>query len=149
MILGVGICMSACKTVGNTDDNDSQKGPAEYIVCVNDSEGKALSGIGVSVYAENDKDSLVWFALTGEDGKISFTEESSVNYVAVLANVPEEYEMQASYKMVDTCAAEYNATTPYFYSTYEQENESIVTDKTVYRLDEQLRNCILLRSTSA
>ena len=26
----------------------------------------------------------------------------------------------AYYKMVDTCAAEYNATTPYFYSTYEQ-----------------------------
>lgn len=29
------------------------------------------------------------------------------------------------YKMVDTCAAEFNATTPYFYSTYELENEAI------------------------
>jgi carbamoyl-phosphate synthase large subunit len=28
------------------------------------------------------------------------------------------------YKMVDTCAAEFNAETPYFYSTYEQENEA-------------------------
>jgi len=34
------------------------------------------------------------------------------------------------YKMVDTCAAEFKSTTPYFYSTYEIENESIVTDKT-------------------
>lgn len=29
------------------------------------------------------------------------------------------------YKMVDTCAAEFESTTPYFYSTYERENESI------------------------
>jgi carbamoyl-phosphate synthase large subunit len=28
------------------------------------------------------------------------------------------------YKMVDTCAAEFDAETPYFYSTYEQENEA-------------------------
>ena len=28
------------------------------------------------------------------------------------------------YKMVDTCAAEFEAATPYFYSTYEQENEA-------------------------
>ncbi|ARJ51630.1 carbamoyl-phosphate synthase large subunit [Staphylococcus lutrae] len=33
------------------------------------------------------------------------------------------------YKMVDTCAAEFESTTPYFYGTYEEENESIVTDK--------------------
>ena len=33
------------------------------------------------------------------------------------------------YKLVDTCAAEFRAETPYFYSTFEQENESIVTNK--------------------
>jgi len=33
------------------------------------------------------------------------------------------------YKMVDTCAAEFPAKTPYYYSTYEGENESIVSDK--------------------
>ncbi|SFL99499.1 carbamoyl-phosphate synthase large subunit [Gracilibacillus orientalis] len=31
------------------------------------------------------------------------------------------------YKMVDTCAAEFESETPYFYSSYEEENESIVT----------------------
>ncbi len=30
----------------------------------------------------------------------------------------------ASYKMVDTCAAEYPAETPYFYSTFDEENEA-------------------------
>lgn len=33
------------------------------------------------------------------------------------------------YKMVDTCAAEFSAQTPYYYSTFEEENESIVSDK--------------------
>ena len=33
------------------------------------------------------------------------------------------------YKMVDTCAAEFESSTPYFYSTYEWENESIKSDK--------------------
>ena len=33
------------------------------------------------------------------------------------------------YKMVDTCAAEFEAFTPYLYSTYEYDDESIPTDK--------------------
>jgi len=33
------------------------------------------------------------------------------------------------FKMVDTCAAEFPAKTPYYYSTFEEENESIVSDK--------------------
>ena len=33
------------------------------------------------------------------------------------------------YKVIDTCAGEFDSYVPYFYSTYEQENESIVTDK--------------------
>ena len=32
------------------------------------------------------------------------------------------------YKMIDTCASEFSSYVPYFYSTYEQENESIVSD---------------------
>ncbi len=33
------------------------------------------------------------------------------------------------YKLVDTCAAEFKAATPYFYSTYETENEARVSDR--------------------
>ncbi|QTA83444.1 Carbamoyl-phosphate synthase large chain [Desulfonema limicola] len=33
------------------------------------------------------------------------------------------------YKLVDTCAAEFKASTPYYYSAYEQENEARVSDK--------------------
>ena len=33
------------------------------------------------------------------------------------------------YKMVDTCAGEFEAYTPYYYGTYEDENESVITEK--------------------
>ncbi|MBP5995956.1 MAG: carbamoyl-phosphate synthase large subunit [Crocinitomicaceae bacterium] len=33
------------------------------------------------------------------------------------------------YKLVDTCAAEFEAKTPYYYSTFEYENESVVSDR--------------------
>ena len=33
------------------------------------------------------------------------------------------------YKMVDTCAAEFESATPYYYGTYEYENESVVIEK--------------------
>ena len=39
-----------------------------------------------------------------------------------------KYGIQPTYKMVDTCAAEFDAQTPYYYSTYDIENESIPTD---------------------
>ena len=33
------------------------------------------------------------------------------------------------YKMIDTCASEFESYIPYFYSTYEDENESVISDK--------------------
>lgn len=40
-----------------------------------------------------------------------------------------EYGIIPTYKMVDTCGGEFEASTPYFYSCYEQENESIPSTK--------------------
>jgi len=37
--------------------------------------------------------------------------------------------IRRTYKMVDTCAAEFEARTPYFYSAFDRENESISTDR--------------------
>ncbi|HEL0020497.1 TPA: carbamoyl-phosphate synthase large subunit [Streptococcus equi subsp. zooepidemicus] len=39
------------------------------------------------------------------------------------------YRVLPVYKMVDTCAAEFDSQTPYYYSTYEWENESIKSEK--------------------
>jgi carbamoyl-phosphate synthase large subunit len=62
---------------------------------------------------------------------------SDTQIAYILGNVTEEdvYQRRKAlnirrvYKMVDTCAAEFAAKTPYYYSTYEGENESIVSDK--------------------
>ena len=39
-----------------------------------------------------------------------------------------ELDVQPVYKLVDTCAAEFKAATPYYYSTYETENEARVSN---------------------
>ncbi|WP_054027994.1 carbamoyl-phosphate synthase large subunit [Bacillus sp. FJAT-28004] len=53
----------------------------------------------------------------------SHTTEADVRALRVQLN------LKPVYKMVDTCAAEFEASTPYYYSTYEVENEVTVTDK--------------------
>ena len=39
----------------------------------------------------------------------------------------DKYNIHAAFKMVDTCAAEFAATTPYYYSVYGSENEAVET----------------------
>ena len=39
-------------------------------------------------------------------------------------NLRHSWDIRPVYKMVDTCAAEFEAATPYYYGTYEQENEA-------------------------
>jgi carbamoyl-phosphate synthase large subunit len=59
------------------------------------------------------------------------------SYIANLVNVPLErilelkrkYPVNPVYKMVDTCAGEFEAVTPYYYSTYEEKDEVKVSDK--------------------
>lgn len=62
---------------------------------------------------------------------------SDIQIAYLLGNVTEDevYDRRKSlgirrvYKMVDTCAAEFPAQTPYYYSTFEEENESHPSDK--------------------
>jgi len=66
---------------------------------------------------------LLW-----EAKRLGFSDEQ----VATLADrLPEQvrqtrqqWQIRPVYKMVDTCAAEFDAETPYFYSAYEKENEA-------------------------
>ena len=46
-----------------------------------------------------------------------------------LFELRESLDVKPVYKMIDTCAAEYSAYVPYFYSTYEQENESPISNR--------------------
>ena len=61
----------------------------------------------------------------------------SDRYIAKLWNMTEQEMFRLRrdngimpvYKMIDSCGAEFEAYVPYFYSTYEEENESVVTDR--------------------
>jgi len=44
-------------------------------------------------------------------------------------HIRKEADIVPVYKMVDTCAAEFESETPYYYGTYEEENESLVTER--------------------
>lgn len=65
--------------------------------------------------------------------RMAFTD----SWIAKLSGIPAETIRQRrkelglvhTYKMVDTCAGEYDAVTPYFYSTFDMKNEAIRTDR--------------------
>ena len=44
-------------------------------------------------------------------------------------NKRQKFGIKRNYKLVDTCAAEFEAKTPYYYSTFRDENESVVSEK--------------------
>jgi carbamoyl-phosphate synthase large subunit len=52
------------------------------------------------------------------------TEDGARPTAEMVHDLRRERGILPTYKMVDTCAAEFEAQTPYFYSTYEQENEA-------------------------
>ena len=66
---------------------------------------------------------LLWEAkrLGFSDWTIGLLTDRSEEQVRQLRH---QWDIRPVYKMVDTCAAEFEAQTPYFYSTYEQENEA-------------------------
>jgi carbamoyl-phosphate synthase large subunit len=70
--------------------------------------------------------------LAGEAKRLGF---SDVQIATLSDSLPEQvrqtrvgWGLRPVYKMVDTCAAEFEAVTPYFYGTYEQENEAPALD---------------------
>ncbi len=61
--------------------------------------------------------------LRREGGQTTYVHDADVRSLRIGSNIVPVY------KMVDTCAAEFEATTPYYYSTYELENEVMPSDK--------------------
>ena len=65
--------------------------------------------------------------------RLGFTDEQIAELVGGssthISELRETWGIQAVYKTVDTCAAEFDASTPYYYSTYEIENEANPTNR--------------------
>jgi len=73
------------------------------------------------------KEELLYFKQRGfTDRRIANLQGKDEDYIRVLRK---ESNVQPVYKMVDTCAGEFIAQTPYYYSTYEIEDEVKVSDK--------------------
>ncbi len=77
-------------------------------------------------FEELDKDTLRLYKEKG------FSDKILAKYLNVeppqIYELRKEYNILPVYKMVDTCAGEFEAVTPYYYSTYDEENEAIKTD---------------------
>ena len=67
-------------------------------------------------------------ALLGSAKRLGFADADIATLTGMLPvdvrRLRAQWGIRPVYKMVDTCAAEFEAVTPYFYSTYEQENEA-------------------------
>ncbi|MBR4072776.1 MAG: carbamoyl-phosphate synthase large subunit, partial [Clostridia bacterium] len=75
--------------------------------------------LNLVMYEDNIKNGLT-DELYYEGKRLGYTDES-IKKLSGADSIPEH---KASYKMVDTCAAEFDAVTPYFYSTFDNECES-------------------------
>jgi len=97
----------------------------KYMVTLeNRAEGQSLSTI--------DKDELYELKQAGfSDVQIAWLLSKSGEKVKEedVRKRRSELGLKPVFKLVDTCAAEFPAKTPYYYSTYELENESIVSDR--------------------
>ncbi len=60
------------------------------------------------------------------DTRIAFLWRTDISHVETLRK---ENGIIPVYKMIDSCASEFKSYIPYFYSTYEHENEAIVEDR--------------------
>ena len=65
--------------------------------------------------------------------KIGFSDKVIAQYWGTaeteIFNLRKQHNIMPIYKMIDTCASEFESYIPYFYSTYEEENESVVSAK--------------------
>jgi len=62
------------------------------------------------------------------DLQIAYTVKDEVSEDEVFA-LRKKYGIKRQYKLVDTCSAEFEAKTPYYYSTFDGENESARSDR--------------------
>ena len=105
LVICLGVSMAAC---GKKQETTESTGPVlgtvgtesmTYTLVLTTEGGKAMEGIGVYFYTDYTKAELVWFAKTDAEGKASFTDLASDNYVAVLDGVPEGYQVEEHYSL--------------------------------------------------
>ena len=74
-------------------------GSMDYTIQVCSESDVKLEEVGVYVYTDKKMTELVWFAKTDAEGKITFSDVPSDNFVAVLADVPAGYLVEEYYPL--------------------------------------------------
>ena len=75
------------------------KDPAEHSVYVKTDKGDPIEDIAVYIYKDSERTELAWFNKTDAEGKMTFTDVPSDDYVAVLENVPTGYGVEDFYPL--------------------------------------------------
>ena len=105
LVLCLAICLSsvACARKNGIEDSvtvgTTGTGIMDYTICITAETGTPLEDIGVYVYTDATMAELVWFAKTDAEGKLSFSDIPSDNFVAVLANAPAGYLVEEYYRL--------------------------------------------------
>lgn len=105
LVLCLAICLSTVACSGKKGDESSEpvgttgSGTMTYTVQVTAETGTPLEKIGVYIYTDSTMSELVWFAKTDAEGKLTFTDIPSDNFVAVLADVPAGYLVEETYPL--------------------------------------------------
>lgn len=85
---------------------------------------KRLTEVGVNI----DRETL-WQAK-----QMEFADRAIAQHIGqpeqAVRELRQKWGIQPGYKMVDTCAAEFEAVTPYYYSAYEEEDEALINPET-------------------
>lgn len=97
------LCVAMCSPAEQSDITEptgtTGTSTMTYTIQVRAESGTPLEQIGVYIYEDSGMDELVWFAKTDKEGKLTFTDISSDNYVAVLADVPAGYLAEEYYPL--------------------------------------------------
>lgn len=106
MIFGMIACGRRNETPETANPDTQPNGSAEtgsaateYTIELLSEGGMPLEGVGIYVYADDTLADLVWFAKTDAAGKITFNANTGDGAVAVLENVPDGYQVDASYPL--------------------------------------------------
>ncbi|MBP7528410.1 MAG: carbamoyl-phosphate synthase large subunit [Syntrophorhabdaceae bacterium] len=80
-----------------------------------------------------DKNPSLGAELLKQAKRLGFSDRQIAEIVGLdegaIRSLRKEVGLKSVFKLVDTCAAEFEAYTPYFYSTYEEEDESRISDR--------------------
>ena len=82
---------------GSGDNADTKK--SLYTIQIETQGGMPLEDITVKIFKDAEMQNLQWASETDNEGKITFSADSSKTYFAVLKDVPDGYELQSNYEI--------------------------------------------------